>query len=56
MLTASIGVASYPHNALDLVSLNLAASAALADARGLGRNRVVQATEQADDPKLAIAR
>jgi diguanylate cyclase (GGDEF)-like protein len=55
ILTASIGVASYPYNALDLVSLNLAASAALTHARGLGRDRVVQAKEQADAPSLAIA-
>lgn len=55
VLTASIGVASYPHNALDLVSLNLAASAALTHARGLGRDRVVQAMEKADTPTLAIA-
>ena len=55
VLTASIGVASYPHNALDLVSLNLAASAALTHARGLGRDRVVQSKEKADTPTLAIA-
>ena len=55
VLTASIGVASYPHNALDLVSLNLAASAALTHARGLGHDRVVQSMEKADPPALAIA-
>ncbi len=55
VLTASIGVASYPHNALDLVSLNLAASAALTHARGLGRDRVVQSKEKADTTTLAIA-
>jgi diguanylate cyclase (GGDEF)-like protein len=56
VLTASIGVASYPHNALDLVSLNLAASAALTHARSLGRNRVAQSKEKAETPTLAIAR
>jgi diguanylate cyclase (GGDEF)-like protein len=56
LLTASIGVASFPHNALDLVSLNLAASAALTHARGLGRDRVVQSKEKAETPALAIAR
>lgn len=55
LLTATIGVASYPYNALDLVSLNLAASAALTHARGLGRDRVVQTKEKADTPTLAIA-
>jgi len=55
VLTATIGVASYPHNALDLVSLNLAAAAALAHARGLGRDRVFQSKELADTPTLAIA-
>jgi diguanylate cyclase (GGDEF)-like protein len=56
LLTASIGVASFPHNALDLVSLNLAASAALTHARSLGRDRVVQSEEEAETPTLAIAR
>jgi diguanylate cyclase (GGDEF)-like protein len=45
LLTASIGVASFPDDADDAVGLRSAAAAALADARSYGHNRVVAAGE-----------
>jgi diguanylate cyclase (GGDEF)-like protein len=43
LLTVSIGVASFPEHAGDLVTLRAAAAASLADARSRGRDRVASA-------------
>jgi diguanylate cyclase (GGDEF)-like protein len=44
-LTVSIGVASFPEHAGDLVTLRSAAAASLADARSRGRDRVASAPD-----------
>jgi diguanylate cyclase (GGDEF)-like protein len=44
VLTVSIGVASFPESAADVVTLRSAAAAALSEARACGRDRVASAT------------
>ena len=54
VLTASIGVATYPNHAHDVSTLRAAAAAALARAQSQGRNRVVETTAMNPMSTLAL--
>ncbi len=54
IITAAIGVASYPDHAADAVSLRAMAAAALADARSKGHNRVAAAPEPSVEETVVL--